>query len=78
MKNIVSAWFLISSIMQCVECTCKHELKISVDFQTCCLTVMLKTFCSIKSSYADSLVRWLTYRNVSGTDCVFIVRVLIS
>jgi len=38
-----------------------------MDFQTCSLTVMLKTFCSIKSSWADSLIRWLIYRNVSDT-----------
>jgi hypothetical protein len=40
--------------------------------------VILKIFCCIKSSCADSLVRWLIYRNVSDTDCVFIIGVLIS
>lgn len=49
-----------------------------MDFQTCSLTVVLKTFCSIKSSWADSLISWLIYRNVSDTNCVFIIRVLIS
>jgi len=61
----------MSSIIQCVECKFKHELKFSMDFQTCSLTVMLKTFCSIKSSCADILIRWLTHTNVSDTHCVF-------